>query len=80
MSTTNSQLIQDGAANAGKSLASYATLRPDMLRNELVANLVKEGMTEAQADAFTQKYSVVAQADTGWGGSATIFKDSKQKW
>ena len=75
MSTTSSQLIELGAINAEKSLASYATLTPDMLRSSMINNLVKEGMTTVQATAFADKYRVVAQTDTGWGGSLTVFEE-----
>jgi len=76
MSSPSNQLIQTGAINAEKSLASYATLTPAMLEQAMINHLVKDAeMTTEQATAFANKYSVVVQADTGWGGSVTVFED-----
>ncbi|MFA7062047.1 MAG: hypothetical protein WC156_14665, partial [Pedobacter sp.] len=76
MSQLTDNIITNGAVHSELALAAYATLSPGMPKAVILKNLQNADMTEAQATAFTDKYTVVAQFDGDRGGSLTVFEDN----
>jgi len=70
-----SDIITSGALHSELALAAYAT---NLVKGEApdVEKLKKAGMTEAQAQAFKDNYTVVEQFNGVMGGSMTVFEDA----
>ena len=74
--------INDFPDGATLSLAAYATLRSGIIGDEYKIALMDngEGMSESQAKAFADRYTVVDQyTDPASGFSATVFQDAQGK-
>ncbi len=63
---------------AGLAFAAYADLYSDISENDYKKALIEDAkMTDTQADAFIEKYSVVDQYADASGVSATVFEDNE---
>jgi len=74
--SSSTQVIDEGAVHSDSALAAYATLEKGWIDPLL---LQAQGMTEAQAIAFSENNTVVAQAELFAGASATVFQDAEGK-
>lgn len=72
MSERTDTSIINGAVHAATAQASYADLVKGTI---LPSKLTGQDMTEAQANAFSETYTVVEQFHGTFGGSATVFEN-----